>query len=362
MTYASLGSRFETKKIGMKTNNPFLFYSAELNTLFRKAKKQKNPALWLFNNKARTSFFMLESLCRLFDKGLKNSGFIQWHKTFKKFEDVLGEVDLYDAFIKEFSKNKKISPDILYYLQSKREKTLKKFEKRVKKAGYIDNGIKDFTAKVRKMHLHFDPTLISNIEKAIKAELEGLEKFAAHNHYVYTKFEDHLHELRRKLRWIGIYAQSLRGIIKLSDDRNTYKWEKKYLVKKSVESPYNTLPLNPTFKKHIAFERQHFIALNWIIDELGNLKDIGLNMELLAKSIRKTENAEKPAAVKKAMHILGLKQTESDLVKKTSELALEFFEVNKITKGLCYTPSQKINLKKAPATFKLHLTVKNKKI
>ncbi|MGZ3883485.1 MAG: hypothetical protein ACXVPQ_11850 [Bacteroidia bacterium] len=346
----------------MKTNNPFLFYSAEANTLFAKAARQENEALWLFNNKARVSFFMLESLCRLFDKGLEDPRFTHWHKAFKKLEDMLGEVDLYDTFIKEFSKHKKISPDCLYYLQSKREKTLKKFEKRIKKSGYLDNGFKSFTAEIREMHIRFDADLILKIEAAMKDELIKLSEFAAYNDYTYSELEDHVHELRRKLRWIGMYTQSLRGIIRLADDGNRYKWEKKYLTKKSLESKFNVFPKNSTFKKHIEFERKHFIALNWMVGELGILKDKGLNVELLAKAIRKTEHLVESAAVKKAMGILGIKQTEAYVIKKASILAREFFAVNKIIGNLLYTPPQKISLKKAPPKFKLQLTIRNRKV
>ena len=48
--------------------NPFLFYSEQLHVLFTKASKQKNPALWLYANNARTPLFMLEALTRIHDK------------------------------------------------------------------------------------------------------------------------------------------------------------------------------------------------------------------------------------------------------------------------------------------------------
>ncbi len=46
--------------------NRFTNHVQQLEILVNKAKKQKNPALWLFNNNARTPFFMLEGLAKLY--------------------------------------------------------------------------------------------------------------------------------------------------------------------------------------------------------------------------------------------------------------------------------------------------------
>ena len=48
-----------------KGEQRFIFYLNQLQTLIDKAAKQKNPALWLFNNNARTPLFMLEALAKL---------------------------------------------------------------------------------------------------------------------------------------------------------------------------------------------------------------------------------------------------------------------------------------------------------
>ena len=44
----------------------FLYYLTKLQSLFDKAAKQKNPALWLYNNDARTPLFMLEGLAKMY--------------------------------------------------------------------------------------------------------------------------------------------------------------------------------------------------------------------------------------------------------------------------------------------------------
>ncbi len=335
----------------MSAKNPFLVYSLEINKLFSKAKTQKNPALWLYANNARLSFFMMESLCRIFDNGLHNPWFAHWHKIFKKLEDSLGQIDFYDGFIKEYSINKKLSPDITYYLQTKREKALKKFDKRIKKEDYLNVGLRNFELEFKKQNINFDADTISKIEAVIKNELVAIQQFASYNNYTYVYIEDHVHELRRKLRWIGIYTQSLQGIIKLTESGQNYKWKRNYLTKEILNSPFNKMPVNK-FPKHIEFEKSHFYALNWMVNELGVLKETGLKTEIFSKAIRKTENLEKLPALKKAHLVLGIKQSEEDILKKASKESKDFFDRDKITEGLLYKPSDSVKFKKIPPTFK----------
>jgi hypothetical protein len=58
----------------------FTYHLQQVEILLNKVKKQKNPALWLFNNNARTPFFMLEGLAKLY-AGLHNK------KKFTKFKE-----------------------------------------------------------------------------------------------------------------------------------------------------------------------------------------------------------------------------------------------------------------------------------
>src|SRR4051812_44378615 len=92
-----------------KSFNPFLFYSAQLQTLLTKAAKQKDPALWLYKNGARTTLFMLEALTRLHKNAFDEKLFEKWNKRFKKLEDIFGQIDEYDALEATFKSNKKVS-------------------------------------------------------------------------------------------------------------------------------------------------------------------------------------------------------------------------------------------------------------
>lgn len=44
----------------------FAFYTQQIEVLLNKAREQRNPAMWLFDNNARTPFFMLEGLAKIY--------------------------------------------------------------------------------------------------------------------------------------------------------------------------------------------------------------------------------------------------------------------------------------------------------
>jgi hypothetical protein len=101
----------------------FEYYLAQLQILLAKAAKQKNPALWLYQNNMRTPLFMLEALAKMYIGIHNKKKFTKLKEHFKLLEDVLGAIDYYDSFAKEFSKNKNIPASVVNYLQAQtREK------------------------------------------------------------------------------------------------------------------------------------------------------------------------------------------------------------------------------------------------
>ncbi|MBS1758205.1 MAG: hypothetical protein JSU03_13100, partial [Bacteroidetes bacterium] len=81
----------------------FEFYLVKLEALFAQAIADKNPALWLYNNNARTPLFMLEGLAKLYAGIHNKKKFLKIKEHFKLLEDTLGAIDYYDGFAKEFA-------------------------------------------------------------------------------------------------------------------------------------------------------------------------------------------------------------------------------------------------------------------
>ena len=142
-----------------------------------------------------------------------------------------------------------------------------------------------------------------------------------------------------------MYGQSLCGIIKLEDSGRKEKWEKKYLTKNVTGLSFNKLPVN-VFPAYIKFDKNKFYALSWLINELGDLKDKGLRLELLAKVIGKTENSDHKAAIKKAERELGSKTNEADVLKQASKICDMFFNKDKVLDGFIIKSSPKRSSKK----------------
>ncbi len=274
----------------------------------------------------RTPLFMAESLARLISDEKKQ--FEKTQKKIKKLEDSLGAIDENDGFYQLFSKNKKIQNSEVLYFCDKREKAVRKLnEKLIKKDFYQDTF--NVLANLPSPDFNNKP-LIEALHKKIKQEINDCLKFYIRYSEEFTSMEDQVHELRRKLRWISIYTQSLDGIIILDEDKTKYAWEKEFITKAEVLSPYNKVPVTRKLPAHIHFNKKAFLALSHIVATLGMIKDKGLQMEALAKAVRKTSGLSHKEASTLVIKQLSLKYKEQDLLREAHALAKRFFTTYKI--------------------------------
>ena len=86
----------------------FVYFLNKLQVLLDNAAKQKNPALWLYSNDARTPLFMLEGLTKLYTQIHNKKKFTKLKEQFKLLEDTLGAIDYYDNIAKDIISKKKI--------------------------------------------------------------------------------------------------------------------------------------------------------------------------------------------------------------------------------------------------------------
>jgi hypothetical protein len=93
----------------------------------------------------------------------------------------------------------------------------------------------------------------------------------------FNDLEHGVHEFRRQLRWISIYAQALNGLIQLKSIENSHPTIDLYLTKQVLEGPFNKMPEVVSISKSICFQAANFYALSWMIAESGQLKDEGLS-------------------------------------------------------------------------------------
>jgi len=311
--------------------NPFLFYSTRLQTLLAKASKQKNPALWLYKNDARTILFMLEALTRIHDKAFDEKLFGKWNKRFKKLEDVLGQIDDYSILESEFKNTKKVSKEIIKYFTVNTNNYIEKLNQRLLAKDWFKNKMQSFDAKLGEFEVKYNKEYSDELKFAIIGEIDAIIYFSLKADYTFTKVEDEVHEIRRKLRWLSMYAQAFQGLIQLKKSGNRKKYALHYFTKEVLNSRFNKVEAKPKNAVVIEFDKDSFFALGFVINELGKLKDSVLKMKQLSDAVFVTENVTRLKAEEKAIAIMGLKNTvEQDVLKEASEMMRTFIVKDKM--------------------------------
>ncbi|MGG9971682.1 hypothetical protein ACQ33O_07790 [Ferruginibacter sp. SUN002] len=300
----------------------FDFYLNQLLVLLSKASKEKNPALWLYQNNCRTPVFMLEGLSKLYLDLHDKKKFTSLKEQFKLLEDALGAIDYYDSFAKEFAKNKKVPAEVTKYLQAQTREKIQHLNELLIEKNWLtleNNRISKIQSKLDKADFLKDKKEINEINKFYGKAIYEIVEFAETSKFHFDNVEADVHELRRKLRWLSIYPQALRGCIQLNHSKNTPKHLDKYLTKEITTSPFNKMPDVGDSKHFLLLEQNYFLALSWMIAELGKLKDNGLRIIAIKEALMQTSSLKEAAALKKAHTILGAKYPTIPMLLKNAE-------------------------------------------
>lgn len=315
--------------------NPFLFYSNKLQKLFVKASQQKNPALWLHENDARTILFMLEALTRIHNKAFNDKLFYKWNKRFKKLEDVFGEIDQYITLENEFKTNKKVSKEVLKYFRVNANNFTEKCNQRLIAKDWLNNKLNSFDHKISEFNIEYNKEYLDKLRFTIRKEIDAIFSFLEKSKFQFTKIEEEVHELRRKLRWFSIYAQALNGLIQLKKTQTKIKFQINYFTEDVLNSPYNILPKRPKNISVIEFNHDAFFALSWMILKLEDLKDKGLKIQKLSDAIFIPEDITRQQAEEKAISILGFESDiQKNILQQSSDLVSVFVLKDKVLNSL----------------------------
>lgn len=287
----------------------FDYFLNQLEKLLVQANKQKNPALWLYQNNARTPLFMLEGLAKLYSGIHNKKKFEKIKADFKLLEDALGAIDYYDSFAKEFTVNKKIPKTVTTYMQAQSREKIQSLNEILKEKKWLDEDnsrIKRINKKLGKAEWQSEKEDVKSIQAYYITAINKILEFINEKDFLFTNVEDDVHELRRKLRWLSIYPQALRGCIQLSNSKTvTPKFLSKYLTKEITGSKYNVMPDAGVQQYFLLLDKNRFYALSWMIDELGNLKDNGLRAEVIKEALLQTSATDEKTALAEAYKIAG---------------------------------------------------------
>ncbi len=295
----------------------FDYYLNKLQLLFNKASKQKNPALWLYNNDGRTPLFMLESLAKMYTQIHNKKKFTKLKEQFKLLEDTLGAIDYYDNIAKGISANKKIPSTVTNYLQAQTREKIQSLNEILVEQEWLsaDNGrIKKIQKKLAEADWLKEEDEIKAINEFYGEAILDITEFVHTDKCNFKNIEADVHELRRKLRWLSIYPQAIQGSIQLSKNKTVPKYLVKYLTKEITTSAFNKMPDAGDATYFLLLEQHYFYALSWMIAELGKIKDKGLYVIAVKEALQQTTNLADAATCKKAYQLLGTKQPTLELL------------------------------------------------
>jgi len=305
----------------------FEYQLARIQKLTLAAQKAENPALYLYTNDLRTPLFMLEGLSRLYVNAHNKKIFNKLKDKSKQLEDGFGALDYYFYFKELFGKNKTLPLTIRKYFASNVDIELEKLNKILIKQDWLNGKrIKKINKKLDEVSWKSEETELDFFKEAYEKEISKIKEFVLEKDFNFVNMEEDVHELRRKLRWLSIYPHALKGLVKLNPASTVSRELLKYQTEEILNSPYNKIVSSRKYSQHLILNKNNFLALSWLISELGNIKDMGLTIEALKIAFESEENCTEAVALKKTYLALGKSQPKLEtLLKNSSKISKQFF-------------------------------------
>lgn len=166
---------------------------------------------YVLSSDTRIVFFRLQSLSRIYEKSYDLPFFTEKKDFFKKFEDLIGKVDLYNGLVSISKKLKQ--PRLIKHFEDKKTEASKNLVDGLAAEGFI----KDPNSKIDSLYQELaefkdwkdaDKDLRLHIKRLAKETRKLLEDVKTRT-FTQDDIELGLHELRRKLRWPLIHIQTL---------------------------------------------------------------------------------------------------------------------------------------------------------
>ena len=253
-----------------------------LISLSKEAAKTDDPALSFFQQNARNNFFDLEAAFRIFRKTHSKEVAEPLYEIYKSAEDAIGKYDFVNSSSSKILSDAKLTEELkekIIHREKKARIELKQFLKK-------KNWLPDATENVSKQLEQMEEILETDSEDFRNDYIKFLSKTLSKIDEEYRKgeldphlLEEGIHEMRRDIRWISIYAKISGGFIQTQKKEKINSEYKKYLTEEIISSPFIKLPPCPEGVEPITIRFENFAALSWMIQELGKLKDEGLTYE-----------------------------------------------------------------------------------
>ena len=256
----------------------------------------------LYKAKARDPLFMLQALGRI-ERGMRREVdvFDGELAHVKLLEDGVGELDFWWQFL-EMGEKVSLPPALLAWATAHHAHSAGRLQGWLEMDHWIEHRHMAEEGEVE-LQTHAIATALSKLDwptpkkerKRLGAYLsERIRKtHAAALELDMEDLEGGLHELRRKLRWVGVYGRALDGALILDDKAAPPKNWERYLTPAIVQSPYAKLPDADPEVEPIVLPAPLFQALTAIINDLGDVKDRAQFTETAEMGLRAIGSREK---------------------------------------------------------------------
>ncbi|MCC6277611.1 MAG: hypothetical protein IT289_06835 [Oligoflexia bacterium] len=247
----------------------------------------------ILKSNIRLQFFKLEAIFRIYTNSKKvlskkeRKRAKKNHKLIIEMEDVIGRFVDDGNLIEEFRKLK-VPQQLIDYAIQKSHESQAHLLKSLKEFGWLDTTQAQ-SAYERVLESALDFSDVTNRKDRdfwltrISKKFNNLMK----EEYDLDLIEEGVHELRRDLRWLNIYAAAIGGYVQVIDRKSPID-EIQDVVLDPSQAKYAELPKSPHQKRTVFVTQDLFYQLINVVGEFGKLKDYGLKVEALAEAALET--------------------------------------------------------------------------
>ncbi len=235
----------------------------------------------------RPALFALEGLYRLYKKrdGIFEDGLVR----VKELEDTIGAYDFSNKLLKA-ANELGLSDDVIRHLEDNKKSKGSILEQLLSQKWLGDNGTNTFQG----LKKDIEQFKFKKAKKELKFIRKTVAKEAlktAENELDMSDMENGVHEYRRDLRWFSMYLTSIQGGVYLDDSVHPISELKSLLDDEIANMPYANLNESNLVKGAIALPKSVYFGVIHDVKYVGDLKDLGENVEGLAAALVATGEA-----------------------------------------------------------------------
>lgn len=240
----------------------------------------EKPGEHFYKSGARNVLFRLEANFRMYRKIAGSKKLDRWYKDFKDLEDFLGSMDFHESMFEEFKNTPKLESTARKIFLDRYTEECDFLAVKLQENGWFkEDKFNELEKELANLKTRSSEEENKEVALYVIEELEKVQNQYAEGEIDLSKLEEGLHEFRRKIRWISIYAAIMEGGIQLKQVQPVDENIRKYCPDNIVNSSFNKFPEPMPGQESIVVQAPWFYALSWLIQELGELKDTGQRFE-----------------------------------------------------------------------------------